>query len=355
MKTWKIGLVGTGWWSEKHLKAWKAIPGVKIEALCDHNISKMMQKAEQFDVPKERLYSTIDRMLAEADIDIVDIVTGPKTHCELVRKAAAAGKHILCQKPFAPTLVEAESMVQAARRAGVRLMVTENWRWLQPFQIIKRVLDDGELGQVKTVRYVHIDYYTPRMSPNEPLPQPFFREMPRLLFYEMGVHWFDTWRYLFGTPKRLYAEISRISPYIAGEDTGIVTLGHDGFYGYLDASWATRQKLEQPLGKEVGPMHVEHLLIDGELGTLKYATSGKITIVNKEGTAERTVAASTALDHEDSHYRLQSHYIHCLNTGQRFQTSGEDNLVTLRMALGVYESASKHKVIAIGKEGSGDD
>lgn len=347
MNTLKVGLVGTGWWSDKHLKAWKRIPGVDIAALCNRSSAKLEAKAAEYGVPHDRLHDSIDDMLERADIDIVDIVTGPETHLEFVRKAAAAGKHIMCQKPFARSLEEAEAMVAIAAEANVRLMVTENWRWLKPFQTIKRVLDEGKLGKLRVARYTHTDYYTPRMTPGTELPQPFFREMPKLLFYEMGVHWFDTWRFLFGTPHRLYAETQRISPYIQGEDSGIVVLGYDDFYGVLDMSWATRRNLEVPLGHNVGPLHLETLSIDGELGTLKMYTSGAISIVSQDGSFESHVMDPSGLDHEESHFRLQSHFVDCLRSGEPFQTSGEHNLVTLRMTFSVYESAALHVPITI--------
>jgi predicted dehydrogenase len=339
---WKVGLVGTGFWSDKHLQAWSRIPNVQLTALCNRSRDKLLDKAAKYGVPEDQLYDSIDHMLADADIDIIDIVTGAETHLELVRKAAAAGKHVMCQKPFAPSLSEAAEIVSIADEAGVRLMITENWRWLQPFQVIKRVLDSGELGKVNVVRYIHTDYYTPRMAPGTLLPQPFFRDMPKLLFYEMGVHWFDTWRFLFGMPKRLYAEIMKVSPYIVGEDSGIVVLGYDDFYGFLDMSWATRQKLDHPLGVQVAPIHLEQLVIDGQHATLKLHTDGRITMISRDGLSERIVEAKSYLDHEESHYRLQSHYIDCLEAGEDFQTSGYDNLQTLRLAFGVYESARQH-------------
>lgn len=350
MRTWRVGLVGTGFWSDKHLKAWSRIPGVEIVALCNRSREKLEVKAKEFQIPEDSLYTSIDDMLTRDDIDIIDIVTGPETHLEFVKKAAATGKHMMCQKPFAPSHAVAEEMVQFAKQAGVRLMVTENWRWLQPFQTIKHVIDSGVLGKLSVARYIHTDYYTPRMSPGVVIPQPFFRDMEKLLFYEMGVHWFDTWRFLFGTPQRLYAETHRMSPHIIGEDSGIVVLGYDDFYGYIDMSWATRQKLEKPLGDNVRAVHFEQLSIDGEDGTLKLYTSGKITVISKDGSEERIVKETTELDHEESHFRLQSHYIDSLNHATPFQTSGEDNLVTLQMAFGVYESAASHMPVQI-KEG----
>ncbi len=345
MKTWKIGLLGTGFWSDKHLQAWARIPNAEVVALANRSRDKMLARAEQFGIPADRCYTNLTELLEQAEVDIVDIVTGPETHLAFVKEAAAAGKHVVCQKPFAPTLEEAEEMVRFCSDAGVRLMVTENWRWLKPFQLIKQILDQGTLGTIHVARYIHTDYYTPRMAPGVALPQPFFREMPRLLFYEMGVHWYDTWRFLFGTPKRLYAEVATVSPYIVGEDSGIVTLGNDGFYGYMDMSWATRQKLDRELGDQVGAVHLEQLVVDGSEATLKMYTDGRITIVSKDGSREETVYEGGPLDHEDSHFRLSSHYINCLESGEPFQTSGEDNLVTLRMTFGTYESAAAHRPI----------
>src|SRR5699024_7773245 len=105
--------------------------------------------------------------------------------------------------------------------------------------------------------------------------------------------------------------------------------------------------LDQPPGKQVDPMHLEQFIIEGEKGTLKLYTSGKITLVDENGQYEEVIAEKTELDHEESHLRLQSHFIHCLNTGEEFQTSGEDNLETLRLVFGTYESAENHKVVTL--------
>jgi len=347
MKTWKVGLIGTGWWSDKHLDAWARIPNVEIAALCNRSRPKMENRAAEYGVPANRLYDDADDMFANAGIDVVDIVTGPESHLAYVRKAAAAGKHILCQKPFAPSYEEAEAMVLAAEEAGVRLMVTENWRWLMPFRIIRAAIESGKLGKIRVARYIHTDWYTPRMAPGIPLPQPFFRDMPYLLFYEMGAHWFDTWRSLFGTPKRLYAEVIRISPYIAGDDSGIVTLGYDDWYGYMDMSWATRQKLENPPSEPVWPGNLEQMVIDGDRATLKLFTGGRIILISQDGKSETVLAEKTWLDHGESYYLLSSHFIECMETGKEFATSGRDNLMTMAMIFGTYMSTEQHKVVTL--------
>lgn len=170
---WKIGIVGTGYWSEKHIKAWQFVADAEITGICDRHEDTLNEKAEQFNIPATFRYSDVTVMLDNANLDVIDIITPPETHLELVKMAAAAGKHIMCQKPFARSIEEAEEMVRIAEEAGVRLMVTENWRWLEPFQLIKQLLEESTVGQLNTIRYIHTDYYSPRFAPEEKVPQPF--------------------------------------------------------------------------------------------------------------------------------------------------------------------------------------
>ncbi|WP_145408271.1 Gfo/Idh/MocA family protein [Paenibacillus xylanexedens] len=340
---WNIGIVGTGYWSEKHIKAWQYIEDTTITAICDKNTALLSDKSDQYNIPEAYRYSDVVTMLEQADIDVLDIITPPETHLELVKLAAAAGKHIMCQKPFARSLAEAEEMVQIAEQAGVRLMVTENWRWLEPFQIIKNLLLEHAVGKLNTIRYIHTDFYSPRFAPDQELPQPFFRDMPQLLFYEMGVHWLDTWRFLFGEPSRLYAETRKVSPYTVGEDSGMILIGYEDYMGLMDMSWATRRELQEPLGEQVLPNHKEQLIIEGDKATIKLYHTGRLTIIDNAG-VETVIADQTALNYEDSHRKLQGHFIDCLNTGAEFQTSGLDNLKTLRLVFDTYDSAANHKV-----------
>src|SRR5688572_11853967 len=116
---WRVGLVGTGYWSENHLRAWQSLPSVRITALCDLDPERLREKAERYGVPAAQRFTDLSAMLNGAAIDIVDIVTGSETHRALAETAAKAGKHILCQKPLAPTLDDAEAMARVCREAGV--------------------------------------------------------------------------------------------------------------------------------------------------------------------------------------------------------------------------------------------
>lgn len=334
---WNVGLVGAGYISGQHLQGWGKQQNARVVALCDLDPQKLHERGEEFGIPKHARYTDIDDMLASADIDIVDISTQPSTHLMLVRKAATANKHIMCQKPLAPTYAEAEEIVEIARNAGVRLMVTENWRWLATMQNVKKIMQSGQLGVPFYAKYSTLNYFTPKISPEKQIAQPYFREMPQLVMYEMGTHWFDIWRYLFGEPNRVTAEMQRISPYIKGEDVGTVLLGHDNFHGLMEKSWASRRSFGKP--------HTEHLFIETDRNSLILFGDGTVNLLDEHGETKLNGPLKTMSD--DSFYQLQAHFLTCLDTGCAFQTDGEDNLKTLRLVFAAYESAKRGETIKI--------
>ena len=334
---WKVGLVGAGYISGQHLEAWSKHENAKVAALCDLDEHKLNERGEQFGIPQSARYTDVDEMLASADIEIVDITTPPSSHLMLVRKASAAKKHILCQKPLAPTYEEAEEMVQTARAAGVRFMVTENWRWLAQMQNLKSVMQSGKVGKPFYAKYSTQHYFTPKISPDKQIAQPYFREMPKLVMYEMGTHWFDVWRFLFGEPNRLTAEMQTISPYIKGEDVGTVLIGHDDFHGVMEKSWASRRSFGKP--------HTEHFFIETDRNSLLVFGDGTVKLLDENG--ETVLNGPLGRDYGESFRRLQAHFLECLETGEEFQTSGEDNLKTLRLVFAAYESAEKGETIRL--------
>ena len=352
--TWKIGLVGAGYWSENHLSAWqRSEDRAQVVGLCDLDGERAASRGRQFGIPTDRCFTSLEAMLAKGGIDAVDIVTRPESHVDLVCRAAQSGLPILCQKPFAPDAAAGDAIIAAAQKASARLMVTENWRWMAPIQALHAALQAGETGRIQAVRYRHKRFSTPRMGPDAALAQPYFRTMPRLLFYEMGVHWWDTWRFLFGMPTRLYAEFCHVSPHVAGEDVGIVVLVHENengsFIGHLDASWASREEINEP--GDLDASFNEAMVIDGERATLRLTPTGKM----REGRLERVDAAGSVTvlreglryDTVESIHRLQTHFLDCLETGQPFQTSGDDNRETLRLTFAAYESADAHRAVTL--------
>ena len=173
-----------------------------------------------------RAFTDAQAMLEATKPDLVDIVTPPPTHRELVALCASRGLPAICQKALAETYDEAAAIVSLAEAARTPLVVHENIRWQPWYREAKRLLDAGTLGVPHSVafRLRPGDGQGPRAYLDR---QPYFQRMPKLLVYETAIHWIDTFRFLLGEVEAVYARLRRINPAIDGEDAGYIVFEFD--------------------------------------------------------------------------------------------------------------------------------
>src|SRR4051812_36812090 len=143
-------------------------------------------------------------MLDAEQLDCVDIATHDVTHTGLVSIAAGPGLHVLCQKPLAPTVAEAPAMVELTARAGVRFMVMEMWRHLQPARHMTGSLDEGMLGPPSALPLGPPPRVLRRTRPIDD-QQPYLADLPKLMVYDTYIHHVDGIRYLLGDVTSVYA------------------------------------------------------------------------------------------------------------------------------------------------------
>src|SRR5437763_15738771 len=117
----KIGVIGLGWFGEVHCEALAAIPNVELYALCTRTESRLEQLAGRFGV--RRTFTDYRQLLADPQLDAVDVVTMWDQHAGPTLAALAAGKHVFVEKPMASTVDDCLAIVAAARRAEGYLMV----------------------------------------------------------------------------------------------------------------------------------------------------------------------------------------------------------------------------------------
>ncbi len=177
------------------------MPDVEITGIYNRTRAKAEALMTEYDIA--RYYDDWRTMIDTEEPDFVDIITPPEMHLEMCDYAAARGVNIICQKPLAPTYAESKAIVDRVARANVRFMVHENFRWQPWYREIKRLIEHDELGEVFSIYF--------RMRPGDGWGndayldrQPFFRDYPRLLVYETGVHFIDTFRYLLGEIDTVY-------------------------------------------------------------------------------------------------------------------------------------------------------
>jgi len=332
--------IGAGYFSRFQYEAWKRIPEVEIAAICDCMEEKARGVADQFGVA--RVYTDWKEMIHREQPDFVDIITPPDTHEEMCAFAAAKGVHAVCQKPLAPSFDAARRIVEGAETARVRLMVHENFRWQPWYRKIKEVQTARTIGD-----FTHIHFLTrlgDGWGENAYLDrQPFFRNYPRLLIYETGVHFIDTFRYLLGEVTQVSAHLRRLNPVIKGEDAGLLFLKFEcGATAVWDAN--RYNEVEAPSPRYTfGEMRIDatggHLSMDTEsnirikpLGKPGYDLDYPRRNVNFAG---------------DCVYALQRHFVDCMLSGKEFESAPRDYLNTVRVAEGAYESARWNQIISL--------
>jgi predicted dehydrogenase len=139
-----FGVIGTGLFGENHALVYSRLPGVELVAVCDQNEARAREIAEKYGA---RSHCTdYEQLLADPSIQAVSIATPDFAHAEIALAAAQAGKHILCEKPLATTVEEAQAIVDASARAGVKLMVDFHNRVNPPFVAARELVQSGALG-----------------------------------------------------------------------------------------------------------------------------------------------------------------------------------------------------------------
>lgn len=149
-----IGIVGAGWVSGEHIRAYQRNPNTEVRAITSRREYSIHERMEETGVECE-IFTDYHQMLAEADIDIVSICTPNHLHAEETIHAAEAKKHILIEKPVALNLEDLIEMREAVRQAGVKTVVSFVLRWNPLFLTIKSLLEDGAVGEIF---YAEVDY-----------------------------------------------------------------------------------------------------------------------------------------------------------------------------------------------------
>ena len=149
-----IGVIGMGWMGGVHSRAYRQIPdrfhdqGIepRLVVCADADGARAEEARRQFGF--ERATTDWRAVVAAPDVDIVSITTPNDLHLEMIRAAAAAGKHILCEKPVGKTPEETLEAAEVARRAGVLTFVGFNYRWAPLVQYARRLIERGDLGDI---------------------------------------------------------------------------------------------------------------------------------------------------------------------------------------------------------------
>jgi predicted dehydrogenase len=155
MRDMRVGVVGLGWAAGAHIEAFKHVQGAQVTAVCSRRRLDPAELETKYGLPLT-VYDDYDVMLQDETIDVVDICSPPWLHAEQAIAAARGRKHVLLEKPIALSWDDAKAVRDAVRKAKVQACVCFEVRFSSQFQMVRRVVEQGLLGDI---HYAEVDYY----------------------------------------------------------------------------------------------------------------------------------------------------------------------------------------------------
>ena len=145
----RIGIVGCGGIANgKHMPSLKKLGNVEMVAFCDIVEEKAIKAAKEFGTPDAKVYTDYKELLKDGTIEVVHVLTPNKEHSFITIDALESGKHVMCEKPMAKTSVEAQAMMDAAKRTGKKLTIGYQNRFTNDSQYLHTACENGELGEI---------------------------------------------------------------------------------------------------------------------------------------------------------------------------------------------------------------
>ena len=337
----RVAGIGTGYFSRFHYDAWQRLDGSTLVGVCNRMASRAWDETGPIaGVPS---FDSVDRLLDETEPDLVDIITPPDTHLDMIDACASRGIAMVCQKPFTPDLQTARHAVAIAEAAGVPLFVHENFRWQPWHREAKRLIDAGRLGPVHNITF--------RLRPGDGQGpdayldrQPYFRTMPRLLVHETAIHVIDTFRYLLGEIVGAVARLRRLNPAIAGEDAGLVLFDFaNGAAGLFDGNRLIDHAAEDRR------LTFGEMWIEGEQAVLRLDGDGGLHL-RRHGRAAASpwpYALSKAGFGGDCVFAMYAHFLAHLSHGAPVENTGRDYLRNIEIEEAVYRSVDERRYVPL--------
>jgi UDP-N-acetyl-2-amino-2-deoxyglucuronate dehydrogenase len=236
----KFALVGCGRIAKRHseLLGLGQIPNATLSAVCDIDEAKAQKLASQFGVPA---FTDMHRMMTDADVDVVVILTESGRHAEHTCALAKYGKHIVVEKPMALSLDDADAMIRVCDLAGIKLFVVKQNRFNVPVVQLRKALEQGRFGKLVLgtvrVRWSRDQKYYDQDS---------WRGTWALdggVLTNQASHHVDLLEWMMGDVESVYAMTTTALVNIESEDTAVVALRfRNGALGVIEATTAVRPK-----------------------------------------------------------------------------------------------------------------
>ena len=357
----RVGVIGVGFGVAVHIPAYRS-EGFEVTALCARTPGSADEAAKSLEIA--HAFTDWRDLIASDDVDIVAVVTPPVAHAEPTLAAIAAGKHVICEKPFAMNLAQAQAMHDAAASANVTAMVAHEFRYTPQRLQAKALMTDGYVGDVRTV-FAQANFALNRGGPS-PLTWQANLEDGGGALGAIGSHFLDSLRWWVGDIVEVSASVATLKPertdpagnvvLADGDDSFVINLkfvsGALGSFAYTAASPVM-------LGARTVIEGSDGVLVLPQVGV--NPTSGEVVHgaqIGPDGKSEEVAPIARPAEFDPlsdetdrripAFRRLVRDFDRGLREGTSFTPNFADGLAVQRLLDAVRESSATGRAVAIG-------
>ncbi len=331
----KVGIIGSQFISTIHAESLHRCHSAEVVAVASPTPGHAQQFANNHHIPCH--FTDYRELLAMPEITLVVIGIPNDLHCEVVLAAAKAGKHIVIEKPLCLNLAEADQMIEATRRANVKLMYAEELCFAPKYVRLKQLLDSGALGQPTLLK---------QSEKHDGPHAAHFWDVNRSgggVAMDMGCHAIEFFRWLIGRPpiKSVYAQLNTQVHHnkTRGDDNAILILEFaNGILGMAEVSWTKLGGMDDraEVHGSKGVAYAD-LLHGNAIET--YSLDGYDYAVEKAGSTRGWSFTIYEEAYNYGFHQEMAHFIDCVQNDKQPLVTGEDGRVVLEVLFAAYESA----------------
>ncbi len=339
----RVGIIGSQFISAIHVESLKRCAAAEVFAVASPTKGNAKKFAQHHAIPHH--FTDYRKLLAMDEIDMVVVGVPNDVHCQVTLDAAAAGKHVVMEKPLCLNLAEADRMIAACKKAKVKLMYAEELCFAPKYVRLKQLLDSGALGKPVLIK---------QSEKHDGPHAPHFWDVNRAgggVTMDMGCHAIEFFRWMLGRPKikSVYAQMGTHvhTEKTQGEDNAILILEFEnGAMAVAEESWTKLGGMDDraEVHGSKGVAYAD-LLHGNAIET--YSATGYDYAVEKAGS---TVGWSFTIYEEIWNYGFvqeMAHFVDCVQNDKQPLVTGDDARVVLETIFAAYESAGTGRKVQL--------
>ncbi|WP_067924966.1 Gfo/Idh/MocA family protein [Alicyclobacillus shizuokensis] len=328
----KVAVVGAGTMGTVHSEAYREMADVDLVGILDIRPEAAQRLAARRETAA---YTTLNALIQAAQPDVVDVCVPTYLHRQVVEAAAVAGCHVICEKPIARTLADAEAMIRVCQAAGVKLYIAHVVRFFPEYRRAHDLVCDGAVGRVGVVRAMRGGAFPVGW-------EDWYANVAKCgtVIVDSMIHDFDFLRWCFGEVDRVYAK-SQLGRDMVQSDHAFVSLRfQNGVIAHVEGTWA------YPSG------FYTELEMAGAKGLIEFRSQDAIAVHTQIRQSERAHAGVQVPESPlvKSPYQLElEHFLECIRRDVQPLVTAEDACKALEISLAALASARAGKPVRLAQ------